>query len=151
MNTDLKYRILTVAVQPEGWHQGDGHERPGLDSNPALAVISAGMRWKKYGTRADEAEFALFTWNSGTVWGLGRIVRVLTPTPGHQFEGHESWDPHGSIKQDGLRGLLLDPLDVPADVVALVGTKIPHVRRSYGVIRHDGQVVLDSGRTTAID
>lgn len=81
-----------------------------MKSNPIFAFIGGGMRGDY--TYAEEAHYVLLVDNS-TVWGVARIIRLAADRFTEQFG----------------RLLIVDPMDAPSDLQALVGTRVPPIRR----------------------
>lgn len=129
MQSKNYFRIALMYAEREGWH-ADNFERPALDAgSPELAVIAAASMFRvKLRGRADDRDFVFLSDSEG-IWGVGRVLRVMT-------------------RDDGKRGFLVDPCDVPTDVAAMVGSPRPDVGRAllaYGLLV-DGKFLMDSSR-----
>lgn len=125
------YKVIIKYADSNGWVSPDGkHARPSLESNPFLAIIGGAMRGDyTYGEEAHEqADYVLLVDNS-TVWGVARIIRIATDRFAEQH----------------VRRLIVDPMDAPSDLEALVGTRVPPIRRFTTGTFADGVLTYASG------
>lgn len=127
------YKVIVKYADSKGWVSPDGrHARPSLESNPFLAIIGGAMRGDySYAEEAHErAEYVLLV-DDSTVWGVARIIRIATD----RFTEHR------------VRRLIVDPMDAPADLEELVGTRVPPIRKFTTATFKDGVLTYASGNT----
>lgn len=130
------YRIAEVFAYRDGWDNEDGTlHRSGIETGDlAGAIMLAARRGPNLGWRADLVDF-VFVADAKGLWGVGRKVAVSD-------RGHKG-KPH--------RCFIVDPYDVPADVMMLVGQPRPNPVRSnvqYGVLL-DRLFVMDAEQNAA--
>lgn len=127
------YEVIVKYADSDGWVSPEGrHARPSMESNPFLAIIGGAMRGDYvYGEEAHErAEYVLLVDNA-TVWGVARIIRIATDR----------------FMEQRVRRLIVDPMDAPVDLQALVGTRVPPIRRFTTATFADGVLTYASGNT----
>lgn len=127
------YEVIVKYDDSSGWVSPDGkHARPSLESNPFLAIIGGAMRGDyTYAEKAHEdADYVLLVDNA-TVWGVARIIRIANDRFADQH----------------VRRLIVDPMDAPSELEALVGTRVPPIRRFTTATFADGVLTYSSGLT----
>lgn len=127
------YKVIVKYADSNGWVSPDGkHARPSMESNPFLAIIGGAMRGDyTYGDEAHEqADYVLLV-DDSTVWGVARIIRIATDR----------------FAERPVRRLIVDPMDAPPALEALVGTRVPPIRRFTTATFADGVLTYASGIT----
>jgi hypothetical protein len=127
------YKVIVKFADSDGWVADDGkHARPSFDSNPFLAIIGGAMRGDYTFAEPETEECThLLLVHRSTVWGVAGIVRIA----------------NDRFTESNVRRLVVDPFDAPAELEALIGTRVPPIRQFTTATFVDGVLRYKSGDT----